>query len=200
MTSIRVALKGRVPEAQIDAFAAAWDWSPLPNLGKMAEEGFEKAWISTRSAARIWYRDDAVLGHQCLLIEGQEAQDVASWVSLLLPVLTREDLRQAVSEARDPAAWVLLMKLAAAVAQSEYDPEIFLILGAGFVYFEPQVRRAAVLAAAYLSWRELEPPLERLAGEDPDGDVRAEAVVALDRLRARDRHCAAQDTVKRGLL
>lgn len=179
MTGIRLIIEDGADEA-LRGFADAWGWEADESRSDPADPMVLGAWRSTREPAAIRYRVDPRLDFHVLEVTGEGAEDVSSWVRLLVPSRAREDLAGLITLLADPPSWVELMHLAAALGDpDELDPELFLTLANGLIHFDARVRQAAVLATAYLPWPRFRTALERLAETDPDPDVRARAAERL---------------------
>ena len=181
MTGIRLAVDEGADGALRD-FADDWGWETDESASDAADPMLLSAWRSTREPAVIWYRAEPALGLRVLVVAGEGAEGVASWVRLLVPSRARGDLSGLIGQLADPPSWVNLMHLAAALGDpEELDPELFLVVANGLVHFDARVREAAVLATGYLPWPQFRSALERLAEADPDTQVRA---CAAERLSA----------------
>jgi hypothetical protein len=179
MTRIRLVMDAGADEA-LPGFADAWGWQSDECESDVGDPMLLGAWRSTREPAAIRYRIDPRLNLRVLEVTGEGAEDVASWVRLLVPSRAREDLSGLITQLADPPSWVELMHLAAALGNPDkLDPELFLILANGLIHFDARVRQAAVLATAYLPWPRFRTALKRLAETDPDPDVRARAAERL---------------------
>lgn len=179
MMRIRLALDEGAERA-LQGFSDAWGWDADANVAEAEARLVLAAWRSTREPAAIRYLDEPALGLRLLEVTGEGAEDVASWIRLLVPCRAREDLPTEIARLSDPPSFVDLMHLAAALGDpDELDPELFLVVGNGFVHFDPRVREAAILATCYLPWPQFRRALERLSESDPDLEVRAKAAERL---------------------
>ena len=175
MKGVRLVLSEHLPVNELDSFAKAWGWVPQGLPQSLPNGGITVKWKSLRSSVTIRYVDDQELDLRFLEITGEGTEDVTSWVILLLPVRSQDDMDAMVRSVTDPASWIELMSLAGIMGSLAFDPERFLILGNGLAHFDPQVRLAALRAVAYLDWPSFDEALREIAESDPDDAVRSTA-------------------------
>ena len=118
--------------------------------------------------------DDAQLGVRYLVVSGPEPSVVRREIEAALPTVDEESLRGALA-AGEPRALGL-----AALMCTAARPDVLQAFDRAFVDRVEAVRVAALVAAAYARWPELEPRIARVAQTDPSASLRERALLILD--------------------
>lgn len=124
----------------------------------------------------LHYIDDLFLGYPYIAVSGENASELAEAVAEKVRIITAEDVHRAfATPPSDTDSMRRLLAATALTAPEKADARYLEYLQTGFTHPSPEVRRAAVVAVGYIGWRELAEPLQNLAENDPDADVRRDA-------------------------
>lgn len=175
----RLILPEPVGQLELADAAGARGWRP--GGVRDSQEAWERTWITPDERTFITYVDDRILGIRYVAVHGDNDADVTEQLRSALPVVTREELREVMGTAtgRDQKVGTAYY---VAVFSYEYEDELFEYLAKLMEDPDSEVRRAAVFASSYASWRELQPVLERVRSHDSDPTVRQLAQATLDNI------------------
>ncbi|HEX8318599.1 hypothetical protein [Longimicrobium sp.] len=182
MTRIRLLLPFWMNDANVDAVAQHRGW-PFVEARPATEAAREAIWMTADQQTFINYVADFGLQLHYVVVQGQEAEEVAGELEREFPVIGREAVlgMVAAADTRDTLIHAIY-HIAAAAREDREDPELFAAIERLFAHPEADVRRAAVFACTYAAWPSFREPLRRLAEQDADADVRAIAQATLDSL------------------
>jgi hypothetical protein len=141
-----------------------------------------RIWALPDGRTRITLVEDRAIGLRYMTIAGEAQTETEEIVRAGLPFIRRDEVLAMLATASTPEDVIGALQVLGAFS-NEYDEGLSGALMQTFGHDDAQVRRAAVLAALYTEWRELEQPLERLRTADPDSGIRELAGIALDSLR-----------------
>ncbi len=159
------------------AFFANWDVAEIYPADE--DQPYEKVYRPAAPDTWVHYIEDPVLEISYLVAKGANARAALDEIHAKVPVYGTEELREGSSdEAR------LKLAVAAITGQNDSEGQWKKTVLEGMQHPDAAVRRQAILAVGYLRGSEFEKPLERLAGEEPDPEVRADAAAMLDLLRS----------------
>jgi hypothetical protein len=176
-----MALRSADGRDQLDRVASRERWI-LDEVAKATKDRpFELVWLTDDEETSIHYIEDTVLALNCVLVRGEEVDEVVELIRADVETVPREEVLA--RGRRAEGTWLVnAAYLVAATASSDYDAEAFAIVERAAEAAEPDARRAAAVSMGYLEWPESRERLERLAHEDPDPDVRQTASTILEAL------------------
>ncbi|WP_315098333.1 HEAT repeat domain-containing protein [uncultured Cellulomonas sp.] len=168
--STRVVLAPTTSRAAFHRLAGSRGWVLRGLVDPTADEPYEEIWRAPGGA--VHYVEDDRLGVASVVVLGDDAEALAAEVTGGLDTLgtaeamawfavavTDEQRRQAVSHV--------------AATAERVDPGVVSVLEEALTDPSPRVRRAALYAAAHLSWPEVLPAVAGMVSGDPDPDLRA---------------------------
>jgi hypothetical protein len=181
--SRRVTLDPTVSRFDFQRFASARGWRLHRVFAHSDEQPYEEVWMTDDRSVTARYIEDEIIAVSYVTVTG-EREDGA--VAELTGVLATVDPRSAARQARTaPSKETRLRGISylAATAPKGARPE--LVDAFADLLADPcsEIRLGAVVAAAYPSWRELDPLLERVATADPDIHLRDAATQTLTAIR-----------------
>ncbi|MGW0436451.1 HEAT repeat domain-containing protein [Micromonospora sp. NPDC003197] len=170
----RVVLGDAVTRVQFENLGFIAGWIPVQTVAADGTHPYEQVWRAGASA--VHYIEDDLLGVAYCVCLGPDEDSLGRHLSESLGAVTVSDVTGALStingiDARRHA----IAFLAALGAQQAADSRIVDALTTALADPEREVRTAALFAVAYLSWPELDPALSRVAANDSDDGVRADA-------------------------
>lgn len=185
MDAGRIVLDERVNQEEFEALAKTKGWTLERTILESYQppRPYERIWLTADGHTHISYVDDWMINRRYLEVAGEDFEDTYTFITAILPTITRDKLPQRLKSVISKESWIALLYLVAILSPVNFDPELYIYYSAGFVHFEPEVRCAAVFATAYAPWHQFEEVLERLAVEDSDPTVRDYAAQVLDRHR-----------------
>ncbi|HEX6161208.1 MAG TPA: hypothetical protein VF111_13630 [Thermoanaerobaculia bacterium] len=176
-----------IPRPQVTAddvslFAASQGWIDHGTREGKTTPITARIWTPPDGATRITLVEDRALGLRYMTIAGEAERAVEETVRAGLPFVRRDEVLEMLRTAPAPEDVIGALQILGAFA-NEYDEELAGALVRTFDHDDAQVRRAAIIAALYTEWRELEEPLERVRTSDRDEEIRDLARIALESLR-----------------
>ena len=180
---IRLGLKEEHPRDAVDTLAYDEQWYLEDSQERTAKTPYEVVWrLQKTSDTRIHYVEDHVITLAYLIIVGPRARQVAEVARRRLKVFTVDEILEEAGRAKSRDDWIYVVYELAAAAPAEPDPRIVQVLERALEHDDRDVRRAAMVAMAYMEWKELRPLLERVNEKDPDPGVKKMARVTLEGL------------------
>jgi HEAT repeat protein len=163
-------------------FAASQGWVYHGTRAGQSTPTVAHLWTPPDGKTVITLVEDRAIALRYMTVRGEAAAEAETAVRDGLPILRKEEVLGIYNTASTPEETVGALQILGAFA-NDYDSDLADALARAFHDETPQVRRAAIFAALYTEWREIEEPLVRLAADDPDDDVREKARIALESLR-----------------
>ena len=133
-----------------------------------------KRW-SLEDGTAVQYICDGNVDVAYILVSGERAEATAKHVNKQLSSWSIKDIRAYAKWASAREDMVIALHLIGLIGSDEFDGELYGHLERGFTHEDPQVRKAAVLAASYLHWPQVTTMAHQLATADPEDDVREAA-------------------------
>jgi hypothetical protein len=183
MSETRVVLKEHVGEAEMNRLAAREGWIFGGEIDRTEEAPFERFWRTADGAASIHYVEDWIIGLVYVVADAPDPAPLAESIRAALDGWSLADAVRMFGRARTLEEKADALYHLGAMAPAEMDPEVFAVFEHAFADPDPEVRRAAVLAAFYTRWPEFEAALQRMAF-DADERLSRYARATLDQLRA----------------
>jgi hypothetical protein len=146
---------------------------------------FEKVWLTDDGLTSVHWIEDGEVDLNYFLLQGEHQPQVAGAIREDVETVGRDELRSMLDRAEESDEFLSALTMAAVSAPPEFDTEVFEWLERGFTHPRPPVRQAAAILTAYPGWPEFRAPLERLANEDEDDEVRQAAEAMLEDLAAK---------------
>lgn len=178
---IRLPLDPSVPQSQVESLAYVANWDVHRIQKRTEDTPFEVTWIDPEAGTLVHYIRDFLLEVEYLVVEGPRAEAVARMLETRLKVVSLDD---ALRMARDGATRedrIGGMYYAVLASRGAEPPAVDLVTEA-LEDADVDVRRAAIFAAGYAEWSELDPALARVAREDVDPEIRSDAAAMIEGL------------------
>ncbi|HEX5871943.1 MAG TPA: hypothetical protein VFY65_16050 [Longimicrobium sp.] len=183
MSETRVVLKEDVGEVEMNRLAAREGWIFGGEIDRTDETPFERFWHTPDGAASLHYVEDWIIGLVYVVVDAPDPAPLAEAVRAALDGLSLADALRMWGRARTLEEKADALYHVGAMAPAAFDAEVFAAFERAFKDADPEVRRAAVLAAFYTRWPQFEAPLQRMAF-DADERLSRYARVTLEQLRA----------------
>jgi hypothetical protein len=181
--SRRLVLKDHVGVADVNAFAAARDWTVLGTIERSPEKGvfFEKKWAA-RAGLSVHYIVDEFLGERYMMAMSRHGD----------PDLELADLSAGLDAwSRDEALFLFdasvygadkerAVRLLAAISPASADQSIVERVTKASESRHKGVRLAAIWAMAYADWPEYRATLASVAARDTEEEIRQAAESILE--------------------
>jgi hypothetical protein len=146
---------------------------------------FEKVWLTDDGHTSVHWIEDGEVDLNYFVVQGDNQPQVAAAIREDVEIVGRDELRSIFDRAEESDELLAALTMAAVAALPEFDHEVFQWFEAGFTHQRPSVRQASAILTAYPGWPEFRAPLERLASEDENDDVRETAEAMLEDLAAK---------------
>lgn len=179
--AIRIPLHPSVSQDDFEGLAYTGRWSMEVLHQQTEERPFEEEWATADGDATVNYVRDYILEVDYVVVRGKAAQATADLIRTELKTVSVDDALAASKKARggDDRLEALYH---AVLAADGHDPRVMALLEAALADEDAEVRRGAIFAAGYAEWKELKAPLERVAKEDGDPEIREDAEAMLEGL------------------
>lgn len=130
-------------------------------------------------ATTVHYIRDSNVGVDYILVAGERAADTARAVHRQLSSWSTEDILAYAEWASVREDLVIVLHLIGLIGGDEFDAALYRHLERGATHGDPEVRRAAMLAASYLRWPEVATMVLGVFRADPAHEVRSAASAVL---------------------
>ena len=181
--SRRVTLAPAVTREDFNHAAVERGWRLHVVVEAGADVPYEEVWSVDLDASAAHYIEDALLGVSYVLAMGTNEEGVAQEIeSVLATVRPRDAIEWTRQEAAKQDRLRAISYLASAATVTE-EVEVTQAFARLLEDPDPDIRQHAIFAAAYPSWPELDPLLERVRATDPEPGIRAAADQALAAIR-----------------
>jgi hypothetical protein len=177
----RVLLDDSVTREDVEYAAFAFNWHLADQIQARPGFPFKLIYKPADSPEFVYYIEDGVVA-LCYFEADQNAAGALAVIRQRLATQQPESVLAMLRGARSSDEARLALRQAAIVAPREFDAGWFDAIRRWFDDPLGEVRRIAVLVAAYFAWPEFQPFLQRLAGDDPDSDVREDVRLILESL------------------
>jgi hypothetical protein len=179
------------PDLLPDDFRATADaegWELVkesPPEGLLALELIYRA--GSEGATTVHYIEDSYVKVRYALTRGPQADAVAEEVIGVFAHIPDDSVKEAAEdETAGPQHMVGWMLSATVLGDQAGHEWLHALIEKRLAHENSGVRRAALIAATWLEWPDFRATIERMAKEDPAGDVRAEAAKLANAYRLRD--------------
>ncbi len=183
----RVLLRDAVPFKKMLHFATDQNWffqeQRLHNARQLVDI---YTWLSSDLKTVVNYIVDEIRSQYYFVIEGPDAEEVASRVRMGLPVYTLEEIRQQVRTATERDDRIEALQRLGTITSVETNSTDYTLFEAAFTDPDPDIRAAAVIMVGYVEWPELKTRLEQIKADDTDERVRSAATRMLQAMRRTD--------------
>ena len=179
----------RYPDLEsVERYAQERKWSLISEAAENQDRGIkhEVRWL-TPTTITLHYEDDYISQQSYAYFAGDDFNALPGLVADLTEALqpwSLDELLQAIAGARTGPERARAVLRAGLGAPMEFDQEFFDAISECMTAEEAPLRAAGVLASGASPWAQFRPPLERIASEDPEAEVREMAQATL---RAYDR-------------
>lgn len=179
--TIRIPLHSSMSQANFESMTYSADWT-MERIYKQTEERpFETEWSTPDGDATVNYVRDFLLEVDYVVVRGKGARATADSIRKRLRTVSVDDALAAAKKARGPDKRLRALYEAVLAAESP-DPRVVELLESALADKDAEVRRGAIFAAGYAEWKELKGPLERVAQDDADAEIREDAAAMLEGL------------------
>lgn len=172
-------LTDETTEEELRLVATAMGWPLIEEITKETSPT-KLQWASHDRLSLIEYIDDPLIGIQYLRIMGEGVAAIAKLTTVSRVAYTASQVLARARDAVDLPAQALGVREAAIAAPRAFDERFYDVVVAGSRHAHPGVRKVAIQAFLYLSWRELVPMLEELERSDPEPGLRKYARIAIE--------------------
>lgn len=184
----RYVLRDLLSREAVERYAEDRGWDLVAGQDADPEAGteYERIWL-TDTTLTLHYVEDRVARYAYVFLAGDDLEAVERIVPDLMRVLepwTPAELLDGVRKAAPGPDRGRAVLRAAIGAPLDFDQEFFDCVRSALEHPEPPMREIGILATSYAAWPRYRPPLEAIARDDPDAEVREMAQAAL---RAFDR-------------
>ena len=180
----RLILSTKVPPELLFAAAERAGWKKLSEEPRDGNRPHTVIWQGPWPDLKIYYVDDHLIGVPYLLIHGPGSERAREDVMETLPSHSIElALVDALDARTREEKQTALRRLAVLGTAQPPDPNTLAIFDTAFNDPDPEVRKVAIGATTYPTWREFEPRLQIVADNDEDTSVRELANRTLEALR-----------------
>ncbi|HEU0299052.1 MAG TPA: HEAT repeat domain-containing protein [Longimicrobium sp.] len=179
--TIRIPLHSSVSQEDFEGVAYTARWSMEALHQQTEERPFETEWSTAEGDATINYVRDFLLEVDYVVVRGKAAGATAELIRSRLRTVSVKDALAAAKKARSDDGRLGALYQAVLAAESA-DPQVLELLEKALADEDPEVRRGAIFAAGYAEWKELKEPLERVARDDADAEIREDAAAMLEGL------------------
>ncbi|NET62239.1 MAG: hypothetical protein F6K47_40875, partial [Symploca sp. SIO2E6] len=186
MIFLRLILKNNVSVERVETLAWERDWYLHDFIPPTDEEVYEQIWLTQDENTSIHYVEDPLIGIRYLFIDGLNQVEICDKISSSLDIFRREEIFNMVHTAVSAEEYVRAIYHVGIIANHDYNMEIFEIFKLAFAHPETKVRNAAILATAYVGWREFEELLRDIIDCDPEEKVRDFANFTLKSLQSKN--------------
>lgn len=107
--------------------------------------------------------------------DDRRTEEICCLVSSYLGTWSDDDVIRAIEESASPADRAQAVIRAGVAAPEEFQPDLWHRIGQAMSDPDPLVRAAGVWATPYSFWPQFRPLLEKVAQDDPDPGLRADA-------------------------
>ena len=173
----RVVPRGVVSLDDFGRFTADRGWSPVER-GSGGDPPDATAWTS-QLGTWVTFRHDPVLDLSYAELVGEQAAAAEALIHLGFDCFGPREGTAAFRAASSPVERVAALRLLAASAPGDVDPEVAEAVLVAMTDEDPRVRLVAAVAATYGPWPQLAAALSWLAEHDPAGEVRQASTDAL---------------------
>jgi hypothetical protein len=133
---------------------------------------YEEIWLSPDERTAIHLMEDDMVGVTYALLDGERPEDHSAQIEEDLETIGASRATDWLNGAAASERVAAVSHLAVAADPHGADPDALAAYSAALADPDPAVRAAAAIGAAYLVWPELREPLQALAENDPDAEVR----------------------------
>jgi hypothetical protein len=179
---IRLVLKEPDPRKAVGVLAYDEEWKLLRIADRTERDPYEIIYGLEDGDTRIYYSEDHIIGLAYITIVKSRAAEVAALIRERLHVFSVDDILKEAQQAKTRDDWISVVYELGAAAPPEADARIINVFERALQHDDADVRRAAIVGITYTEWKEFAPLLARVAGNDPDPEVRKYAHVTLDGL------------------
>ena len=187
MESVRVLLKPDVKHQRILRLESdkeeTKEWRNTDFTLVFPDKPYISTWKSQDSQTIIKFLRDPLREVRYYFLTGTNLAHHVGIIRQRLATFERADVDVLMSASGSWAEKVHAVYTAAFAAPTECDPQILDFLSRALTDEAADVRRTAIHAALVVAWHELRLPLERVAAEDTDEDLREFAKETLERLQ-----------------
>ncbi len=180
---IRLLLKEHVSEANVATEASHNNWLWWDLIERNNKNPYEVIWITKDKKTSIHYIYDHLIALRYLVVRGDKEEEITEQAKASLAVYSRGDIFSMVQQASSLEMLIQSVYHVAIAAPEKYDSEFFRLFEGFLSSSSVELRRATILAIAYVSWSEFRPLLENIKSNDVDAEVRTNASLVADGLK-----------------
>ncbi len=131
-------------------------------------------WLTRDEQVAVHFVEDPMVDLDYIIVEGksEEREKVARLIREKLDIYDDEDIAELIENAQTPNERISAVQHAALAAPLEFDETYFKYVTDALADPNPEVRRAALTTTAYVAWRQLKEPMEKVSQSDPDPAIR----------------------------
>lgn len=175
--SVRLALAPPATRESVGTALIRLNWVLQVLVEDDPDEPYEEVWSNRAETAILHYVEDDILGASYLLLEAEEATELTDVITLVeerLDILSPADALDWTMTAESTDEKLLAI---AYLGASAGRPDAATTQQIDALLQDPDaaVRRAAVVAASYVTHPEVDRALQRTAAGDSDAEIRAAA-------------------------
>lgn len=132
-------------------------------------------WASHDTNTSVHYIEDNFINLDYVMVLGENYKLVAPLITEHVRVVPRSEVIQYAKDAQTWEEMAYAVEGVAATASSEFDTELFGIIGRAIHHDNEEVRHAALRAIAYVEWHECANLILELAAHDPNNEIKSNA-------------------------
>lgn len=181
---VRVVLSNTVIEDHLTRLADKYDWWLRRRIARNGDQPEEYVYSTDDKRTDMHFVQDHKIGVNYILVQGPDAEAVASILTSNLLSFDADTIWAAAREGESPTNTPrALYHLALISMEHGFNREVFETFQQAMRSSDAVIRGAALLGSAYLGWPELAAPVRKLAGtEEPDETIRRDAALLAGRL------------------
>ena len=179
----RIALKENVTRDEFREEAFYLGWRLWCIKDSTEHTLYERDYIKHGGETSIQYTEDFFIETAYISTKGEEVDVVAEETKSTFDCYSWQEILDEYTTSKDIKRKIKLIHLAGVTAPyGESDPEYQKFFDDRLKDRDPQIRKAVILAMAYMSWQEWKEVLNGLQKEDPDLGVRESALKMLEKI------------------
>lgn len=176
----RYVLKDHVRREHVDEVALREAWLLQKEVPSRGLTPFQKHWATPDMRTGIVYCEEASISVRFIELRALDLEKASAHLASLVDLYRPDELETLAVDAETADACMDAIRKASIAAPKEIHPTFFEIFLRGMRHPDARVRVAAIEAAPYVKWRQLEEPLAELSH---DGQVGRHARIILDAMR-----------------
>ena len=177
---IRLLLKDSMSKSNVYKLSVIRDWLWLERVPQSDSNPYEEIWVKDvyDDQTSIHYLEDHWIDLRYLVARGPDAEEVAQQILSSLEIVDAQEVLR--SSPIDLEAEIKAVYQIGILAPQAFTQNFFEYLESKLTSKEVSIRKAAIIAVAYIGWSEFKPIVRVLKESDPEPEIREDASRLLD--------------------